>query len=114
MKKFTNPLTKKDLTEIRNQYGDYFKSVIDINQEILIVGCELHADGAEVLLSEDNSKDENVWGGAIDLNTKEIYYSAVYNIRPRFNNNSMEILNANIRERFGDLSKNFFKVLFNE
>jgi len=114
MKKFTTPLTIDDISSIQSIYGNYFKTVFDIEKSLLIVGCELHADGAELLLQEDKSDDENIWGGAFDLTTKEIFYSAVYNIRPRLNNNGMDILDSKIREKFRTLNEKFFGVIINE
>jgi len=114
MKLFSTAIKKADIDLIKLTYGEYFKIVIDIKQEILVVGCELHADGAELLLNENNSKDENIWGGAFDLNSKEIYYSAVYNIKPRLKNNAMDILDGDVRDKFGKLTKNFFKNVYYE
>lgn len=76
----------------------YIKFVIDINKGVLAAGGLRHAD-AEKLLLERGSKQEDLWGGGWDLETGEIDYDSMINIRPHQNNPSREVLSSEIRAK---------------
>jgi len=100
--------TKWQLDQITEEFKDYVKIVVDLNREIMAAGGKLHADGEDLLL-KDGSHQEDLWGGGIDLVAKKIDCTAVINIRPDQNNNSMEILDPLIRKTFFKIIKRFFK-----
>lgn len=104
-------LSKDELSEIMKEYGSYIKVTVDIKKEILVLGCELHADGEEILLKK-GSKQNNIWGGGIDMHAKIIDVTAVLNLRPRLNNDSMELLDPEKREKFTSTVKKLFQVLW--
>ncbi len=106
MEKITKPLTKKQIALLRRRYGRYVKVTVDIVKKVIVVGCELHADGA-ALLEKEGSVTENLWGGGINWQTKQIDTSAVFNLRPRLGNNSMEILEPNIRQKFIEMVEEY-------
>jgi len=110
MKLVESPLSKEELKEIRNQYGNYIKVTVDIEKEIVVLGCELHADGEKILL-EKGSSQVDIWGGGIDLESKIIDATAVLNLRPRFENTSIEILDKKRREAFLKIVKRYFNEL---
>ena len=56
-------------------------------------------------LLEDGSYQENLWGGGIDLDSKETDYNSVINLRPRQNNPSRDILSSDIRKKFDKIVK---------
>ena len=67
----------------------------------MAVGAELHAD-EEAFLIERNSRQENLWG--INLYTSRampdmVEFDSMVNIRPRQNNRSRGVEDANLRER---------------
>lgn len=109
--KKAKPFTKERIQKIKKDFGDYVKITADLENEWIVVGCKLHADGEKILL-EDGSRDDNIWGGGLNLNDKIIDTTAVLNIRPRFNNDSMEILDAQRREKFIKIAEKYFKVLW--
>ncbi len=84
--------------------GYYIKLVVDIEREILTGGGERHFDGEQTLL-QDGSKQENLWGGGIDVKTGEIDYNSMINLRPRQDNHSRDILSAEIRKSFDKIVK---------
>ena len=58
-----NNISRKELVEIaKNQFGDLIKAVVDIEQEIMAIGGELHADEEALLMEREDSKREYVWG----------------------------------------------------
>jgi len=62
MRIIKSPITKSELMAIaQERFGDMVKAVVDIEQGIMAIGGELHAD-EEALLIEQGSKQENLWG----------------------------------------------------
>jgi hypothetical protein len=55
------------------------KVVVDIKRKILSAGGKLHVDGEKLLLA-DGSKQVDLWGGAIDFQTKEIDFDSMINL----------------------------------
>ena len=109
MELIKEPLTERKISDLKQRYGDYFKLTVDLESQTLVAGVELHADGEAILLKE-GGRPENIWGGGINLNTKEIDATAVLNLRPNLGNASMEILDPAKRERFISIVKKIFKL----
>ena len=86
----------------KNQFGSLVKAVVDLEQEIMAVGGELHAD-EEVLLSEkENSKRENTWGINIYPEKSKndwIEFDSMINIKPQYNNRSRGVENVDIQNK---------------
>lgn len=99
MELISETLPASEIERIQERYGRYIKITADIARGLCVVGCELHADGEEILLRR-GSRQDDIWGGGLDFYTKEIDTSAVLNLRPRLGNNSMEILDNKRREAF--------------
>jgi hypothetical protein len=106
-----NKLTKNQIFALRKKYGDYIKLTVDIANKWIIAGGELHADAEKILL-EKKSKQDSIWGGGINLVDKQIDSTAVLNLRPRLNNDNLEILNPDIRAKFHDIIKEYFSDLW--
>ncbi|OGY27053.1 MAG: hypothetical protein A2Z42_04125 [Candidatus Woykebacteria bacterium RBG_19FT_COMBO_43_10] len=78
-------------------YDGYIKLVVDLEREILAGGGEKHVDGEQALLA-DGSKQQHLWGGGIDLETKEVDYNSIINLRPNQANPSRDILDVETRK----------------
>src|SRR3989344_1086259 len=87
---------EKEIQQMAEDLNGYIKVVIDIEKRILAGGGKRHVDGEQLLLQK-GSKQENLWGGGIDMETKEIDYNSMINIRPRQNNVSREIMSLKVR-----------------
>lgn len=109
MELIKEPLGEEKTSELEQKYGDYLKLTVDLNSGFLVAGAELHADGEAVLLKE-GGRSENIWGGGINLVTKEIDATAVLNLRPNLENASMEILDPVKRDKFMTIVKKIFKL----
>jgi hypothetical protein len=87
----TAPITLQRLKEIaEKRFGDMVKGVVDIEQEIMALGGELHAD-EEAYLLENGSQQRNLWGINLypDLvGTDFLEFDSMMNIRPSQNNRS--------------------------
>jgi hypothetical protein len=54
-------------------------------------------DGEQLLL-KDGSRQEDLWGAGLDLETNEMDFDSMINLRPT-QNTSREILDQNIRQQ---------------
>jgi hypothetical protein len=82
----------------------FVKVVVDIERKILTGGGERHVEGEQRLLQE-GSKQADLWGGGLDLETSEIDYNSIINLRPSQNNPSREVLSPEIRKDFDKIVK---------
>jgi len=106
----STPFTKEEIVKLKEQFDTYIKTVIDINKKICSAGSNRHFESEEILL-KDGSKQKDLWGGGIDLETKVIDYNSFINIRPKDKNTSNEIQNENTREEYKELTEYFFKEI---
>jgi hypothetical protein len=109
MKYIDKPLNPKMIQQLKDKYGEYIKLTVDLKNKFLVAGPELHADGEKVLL-EKGGKSKNIWGGGIDLDNFEIDTTAVLNLRPNLDNESMEILDSQRRNKFINIVKRIFQI----
>lgn len=104
------PYTKEEIKKLKELFEVYIKTVIDVKKEVCCAGADRHAD-CEQLLLKKGSKQENLWGGGIDLVTYAIDCNSLINIRSKQGNRSNEIQDPEIREKFEQLSKALFKEI---
>lgn len=97
------PATDKDIKNASADYPNYVKITIDIEKEIVIIGGEYHFDAEQFLLNQ-GSGQKNIWGGGLDLITKEMNTIAMLNVRPKINPHQ-DIQNISIK-------KNFIKIAY--
>lgn len=103
--------TGEEIRKLSEEFEIYIKTVIDIEKKICSAGCDRHFESEQILL-EQGSKQSDVWGGGVDLETKTIDFNSFINIRPTDNNTSNEIQSEEIRKRYEELTKYFFKELY--
>lgn len=93
-------VTKTELKTIAEErFGDMVKAVVDIENSLIAVGGELHADEEAELLSQ-GSKQGNLWGINIYLDKPEsewIEFDSMINIRPSAGNRSRGVEGEDIR-----------------
>ena len=81
-------------------FVEIMKIVVDINQELLAIDGEMHADLENILL-EMGSRQGDLWGANIypsNDKTDRIEFTSFINIRPSQGNRAMEIRDPNIKE----------------
>lgn len=100
----TKKATKKELTNLAEHFKGYIKIVVDIEKEILAAGADRHFDEEKALL-EEGSKQKDLWGGGFDLETKQLDYNSVINLRPNQDNPSRDILSQEVREKIDTIVK---------
>lgn len=106
----TTPFTIQQVEILREQFDVYIKTVIDIEKKICSAGMDRHFEGEQFLLQE-GSQQNDLWGGGVDLETKEIDFNSFINIRPRDNNTKNEIQSEQIRNKYKELSEYFFSEI---
>jgi hypothetical protein len=100
-------ISKKELGDIaKKQFGDLVKAVVDIEQGIMAIGGELHADEEVVLIEQEGSKREYTWG--INLypeKTREdwIGFDSLINLKPSFGNRSRGVDSPEIQKEIRNI-----------
>jgi len=85
----------------REMFGDFVKAVVDIGNEVIAVGGELHSD-EEAFLLEKGSKQQDLWGINLypDLQGEDwIEFDSIINLRPSVGNKSRNVDNLEIRKK---------------
>jgi len=104
----SKPFTKDEIIKLKEVFDVYIKTVIDVERKICSAGANRHFESEKILLDE-GSEQSNLWGGGIDIETKITDCNSFINVRPANNNRSNEIQDPEIRNKFEDLIKYFFK-----
>jgi hypothetical protein len=95
----SSPYTKKEIQKLQEE------------NKVCSAGCDRHFESEKILL-EQGSKQSDLWGGGIDIDSKEIDYNSFINIRPADNNKSNEILDPEKRQVYDELTKYFFEKIY--
>ncbi len=106
----TEPYTLQEIDALKEQFVVYIKTVIDVEHKICSAGCDRHFESEQILI-ERGSAQKDIWGGGIDLETNTIDFNSFINIRPSNNNTSNEIQSADLRDKYAELTKYFFKEI---
>lgn len=100
-------------TLAEQQFGDFVKAVVDIENVIMAIGWELHAD-QESLLLDKWSQQENLRGINIYPNDwgkdSFIEFDSMINIRPRLNNRTRGIQDINIQKKIKKIVNLFIEA----
>ena len=98
-----DPISRAKLRIIAKEgFGDLVKVAVDVDQEIMAVGGELHIDEEVLLIGQENSKQENVWGINIYPDSSGddfIEFDSMINLKPAFGNRSRGVDSPEIREK---------------
>ncbi len=101
-------VTPEQLVLVQEEYGEYVKVVVDIERNILAAGGEWHADAEKVLL-EEGSRQENLWGGGVNLVKRKVDFVSLINMRPVLSN-SQEVMNQEIRDKMEAVMRSVFEL----
>ncbi|MGA2774476.1 MAG: DUF5674 family protein [Candidatus Omnitrophota bacterium] len=86
------------ISKVAEDLKGYIKVVVDVRRKILSAGGKMHVDGERLLL-EDGSKQADIWGGGLDIESGEVDFDSMINLRPGQNNPSREVLDSAIRKQ---------------
>lgn len=104
IKIISNKATSEELKLVALDFQGYVKVVVDIERKILSAGGKRHFEGEELLL-KNGSTQEDLWGGGIDLETGDVDYDSMINIRPNDGNTGREVLDIKIRQKMDSIIK---------
>ncbi len=104
------PFTKEEIKKLREFFDVYIKTVVDIEKKVCSAGADRHFESEKILL-DDGSRQSDLWGGGVDIETKIIDCNSFINVRPKDNNTSNEIQDSKLRKKFEDLTEYFFKEM---
>lgn len=97
------PVKRKELADMaKSGFGDVVKAAVDIEKEIMAVGGEMHMDELVLLIEQEGSKQEHVWG--INLYPERIgdgfiEFDSMINLKPAFGNRTRHVDDPSIREK---------------
>lgn len=98
-----NPISHAALNQMAHEgFGDVIKVVVDVQQEIMALGGELHADEEVVLMEQCGSERAYTWGINLYPHITDeawIEFDSMINLKPAFNNRSRGVENGDIREK---------------
>ena len=107
-----NKISREELRKIaQDMFGNLVKAVVDIDQKIMAVGGELHAD-EEALLIENGSKQINLWGINIYPDIKDdnwIEFDSMINLKPSQGNRSRGVENSGTQKIIIEIINNLTK-----
>ena len=102
--------TPEQIEQMAETYvGLMIKLAVDVEQEILSGGGELHADCEQILL-KDGSQQQNIWGADWYPEVRRVGFESLINIRPRQQNRSMEIKNPALKEKIEIIVRNLLEL----
>ncbi|MGH7141076.1 MAG: DUF5674 family protein [Minisyncoccia bacterium] len=84
------------------QFGDVIKAVVDVEQGVMALGPEMHAEGETLLMEQEGSKREHTWG--INLYPAKrgedfLEFDSMINLKPAQGNRSRDIEDATVRAK---------------
>ena len=98
----SKPYTKEEIEKLKELFDVYIKTVIDVREKVCSAGADRHFDNEQIML-QGGSKQENLWGGGIDLETMSIDCYSMINIRPSQSNPSRSVEDPKVRERISHI-----------
>lgn len=97
----STPISVQRLMEMADaSFGDMVKAVVDITRKLVALGGGLQSD-EEAMLMTQGSDQHDLWGINIYPERPRpewIEFDSMINIRPRMNNRSRGVEDANIRQ----------------
>lgn len=101
-------INSETLKQVAEDLKGYVKVVVDVRRKILSAGGEKHVDGEQLLL-KDGSRQEDLWGAGLDLETNEMDFDSMINLRPA-QNSSREILDQKIRQQVESITRSLLQA----
>lgn len=102
-------ITPGELKQVSQDLEGYVKFVVDVEKKIVAAGGTRHVDGEQELLKTD-SRQQDLWGGGWDLETDEVDFDSMINIRPHQGNLSREVLSPDLRQKIISIIDKLLKV----
>lgn len=99
-------------TLAHEQYGDIVKAVVDVSQEILGVGGELHIDIQSLLIEKENSQVHDTWGINLYIEKKGsdfVEFDSMINLKPFLGNKTRGVENIEVQNKIREVISKLVK-----
>jgi len=100
-------IAKQELIDMaKDNYGDMIKGVVDIEKEIMAIGGEFHSDASVILVEQERSNQENIWGINIYPGKEKnewLEFNSLVNVKPLKNNRDAEIESEEIKDKIKNI-----------
>jgi|SRR3989344_4011826 len=99
-------------TLAHKQYGDIIKAVVDVKQEIMGVGGELHVDIQSILIERKNSQSQDIWGINLYLGKtgdEFIEFDSMINLKPLLGNKTRGVESLEIQNKIREIVSRLVK-----
>jgi hypothetical protein len=98
------------LKKAQELFGNMVKAVVDVEEELMAIGGELHAD-EEALLLQQGSKQKNLWGINLypELTSDWIEFDSMINLRPSEQNRSRGVEDFGLRTKIIEIVNKLVK-----
>lgn len=100
-------ISLEELKELAHeQYGDIIKAVVDVRQEIMGVGGELHIDIQSILVERENSQGPDTWGINLYLDKSGeefIEFDSMVNLKPSLGNKTRSVEDQEIQNKIREI-----------
>jgi hypothetical protein len=96
--------SQAQVSEMLQEYKTMIKIVVDIRQNILSGGGEMHTD-CEAILLEGGSEQDDLWGANWYPSEQRIEFESLINIRPRLGNRSVILQDENLRKQVENVTR---------
>lgn len=103
------PATPRQITAMLEEWKVLVKAVVDVRQDVLAAGGEIHVDAVALLLAE-GSRREDLWGATWYPENREAHLEALVNVRPRRGNAWVRIDDRDVRARVEGLLRRFLEA----
>src|SRR3989344_1289947 len=97
-------ISPEQLKKISQDLDGYIKFDVDVKRVIMAAGRTRQVEGEELLLG-GGSKQEDLWGGGYDLESEEMDFDSMINIRLDQGNSSREVLDSEVRKKAEQIDK---------
>lgn len=110
MKIIKDKIEISELQEIcvKGIFLNVLKAVVDIDKRIMAIDAEFHSDLMEILMKEENSEPNNLWGINIfpeKADDQFIMFDSMINLKPGLGNKTMGVDNLEIRKKILEIIK---------
>jgi|SRR3989338_10566993 len=97
------PITRAELKKIaEKRFGDLVKAAVDIKNEVMAVGGDLHIDCMNVLINNVGSKNPYTWGVNIfpeETGDGFIQFDSMINYKANFGNRTRGVDNTETKQK---------------
>ncbi len=105
------PVTRTELADkAREIFGEMLKAVVDVEQQVIAIGPELHADAQTFLIEKAGSSGMHTWGINLypgDAGEGFIEYDSLVNLKPAIGNRTRDVENPETREKIRAIVQKF-------